>query len=226
MCLTFLVNPHSVSLLMRMDTYGQAFVKNEAQILLKYIKLSKLAWTVLSSLSSLLLKNHTSRFASSSTTMNCLLYSKYQQLFAQAYLTDFRQYENQLRVTWNLFDIGNTSLCTFRDCFENTLRAWKHHVSEALMFEMWELAAGRHVTYGSQCEICLCCLLLWCNRFLKPWNAGLSHKHLNAPVRRFSKCSLLTADHEITQNTANVILTVMDCLSETNFKSFQVDVFF
>lgn len=28
--------------------------------------------------------------------------------------------------------------------------------------------------------------------------AGLSHKHLNAPVRRFSKRTVLTADHALT----------------------------
>ncbi len=32
---------------------------------------------------------------------------------------------------------------------------------------------------------------------LEASDAGLSHKHLNAPVRRFSKHTLLNADHAI-----------------------------
>lgn len=44
---------------------------------------------------------------------------------------------------------------------------------------------------------------------LEASDAGLSHKHLNTPVRRFSKHTLLIADHAITltQNKADM----MDC---------------
>lgn len=144
-----------------------------------------------------------------------VLYSGYQLLFPKAYLNVFRLashlpgsycYQStftvwyQLLVTWNLFEIGNTSLSTFRDCSENTLLPTPERTMLALMFNVWESAAGCHVAHGRQTSKddvkyagAVCCSIA-ADSLMIHEDCGLSHKHLKASVRKFSKRTLPMVD--------------------------------